>query len=569
MQHDDAVWRADAAPSVELGKPHVRHGGLDIPQGQVVTTVVTALVDVTGNIHHISESSSDLLGCAAERLTGRSIVELIKPQDAPFLSTLLYDAAHGNTSGGVLGLQHVSGAFITMMASAAPLAAPTSISATTPAQYVQLLLAPMQLEISADLRKQRAHRMEVVGQLATGLAHDLNNRLLVITGRVQFALDELPPSSGVRQHLEEVHRAADRASALTRQLVDFGRREDTTPRQVSLNTIVERMDALLDRVVGDAVRVTLSLDSALWPVTVDPAQIEQMILHLALNAKDAMPHGGTLRLETRNISVPNAEVRVPTELQAGDFVRMCITDTGFGMDASMLVRAFDPFFTTQSMAERTGLGLPSVYAIVHHARGVLDVESAPGVGTTFAVYLPRAVATLDLGMSTPLVDSMAHPSLGLAEAAPALLPPVIAPNSSTAPSVSVPRRAEASRATILIVDDETSVRTLVRLVLEGRGFKVIDARSGPDALLLAEIQRTPIDLLIADIAMPEMNGVDLAGRLRERFPALRVVFMSGYAAEGLEARDSLPADQHFIQKPFDLSALVGIVSTVLDPEQSQ
>jgi len=379
----------------------------------------------------------------------------------------------------------------------------------------------------------KAQRMEAIGRLAGGLAHDLNNRLMVITGRARFALEELPESSPVRVHVEEIRQAADRASSVIRQLLAFGRRGETRLTWLILNDVIAAMAELVDRLIGDKVTLTLELGAGLWPVIADRTQVELAILNLAMNAKEAMHGGGTLTIGTSNMTNPTLSASAPTHANVGDFVRLWVKDTGLGMDATTLAHAFDPFFTTHDMATRSGLGLTAVYGIMQQVAGMLDVESVLHSGTTLSLYFPRA-ENLPPSMYTTSHDHTKRHD------------PV------------------STGKTVLVVDDDSAIRALIRLALESRGYRVIDACSGHDALLLSEIQRTPVDLLVTDISMRAMGGNDLAAQMLERFATLRVLFMSGHVEDELVTRGVLRAGEPFLQKPFGVTELGDMVATVLD-----
>jgi two-component system, cell cycle sensor histidine kinase and response regulator CckA len=381
-------------------------------------------------------------------------------------------------------------------------------------------------QLEAELLQ--SQRMEAIGRLAGGIAHDFNNLLTAILGFSHAVLEDLPPEDGRRDDLVDIVTAAERAADLTRQLLAFSRRQVLQPRVLSLNDTIRSLERLLRRVIGEDIQLEARLDPRLLRVKADAGQLEQVIVNLAVNAREAMPRGGRLTLETRNlrfISVPSA---VRSHGPMTDYVSLRVTDTGQGMDAEVAARVFEPFFTTKEQG--TGLGLSTVYGIVKQTGGDIDVFSTPGRGTTFTVYLPATAET---------------PAGGDAAAAG----PV-----------------PAGDATILLAEDEEAVRRLIKRLLVADGYRVLEAANGEHALEVAGAWEGPIDLLLTDLIMPRMNGRDLAVALRERRPGVRLAFMSGYTADAY-GRDTSPLPgAPFLQKPFDGLGLRRLVRTALDQD---
>ena len=372
----------------------------------------------------------------------------------------------------------------------------------------------------------QSQKMEAVGQLAGGIAHDFNNLLEVIMGYSDLLTEGLPVGDPLRRQAEEIYKAGKRAAGLTRQLLAFSRKQVLQPRVLDLNVIVTDLQKLLRRTIGEHIDFTAQLSPSLARVKADPNQIEQILMNLAVNARDAMPHGGSLRVETANVRVDDKLAQQHTGLRPGEYVLLSVTDTGSGMDLKVQARVFEPFFTTKEKGKGTGLGLATVYGIVKQSEGYISVESAPGQGTTFRIYLPRVEAP--------------------AAAAPA---PSEKPASTT------------GSETILLVEDEESVRRLARAFLENRGYQVLEARDGAHAVEICQNRGQRIHLMVTDVVMPKMSGRELAQRVASLRPEMRVLFVSGYTGDSL----TLPGPHvAFLEKPFGPSDLIKKVREMLD-----
>jgi two-component system, cell cycle sensor histidine kinase and response regulator CckA len=376
----------------------------------------------------------------------------------------------------------------------------------------------------------QAQKMEAIGSLAGGVAHDFNNVLSVILSYASLALDTVPVGNTAREDLEEIRMAGERAAVLTRQLLAFSRQQVLRPRLVEVTRLVGDLEKMLRRLVGEDVALTLRTPELSAVVSADPSQLEQIIMNLSVNARDAMPEGGELVIETASEDIV-APVPAYPAVPAGHYVVLRVTDTGTGMDRPTMARIFEPFFTTKPVGRGTGLGLSTVFGIVRQSGGHISVESEPGKGTTFVVHLPR-----------------------VREDAPRI--------SAEPPSSTFLKGTE----TVLLVEDDDQVRGIARTILRRHGYEVIEAANGGEALLICEQHEKPIHVLLTDVVMPRMNGRLLARRLAELRPEMRVVCMSGHTPAEIGQRDTLPDDVAFLQKPFTPDALLTTIREVLGRE---
>ncbi|HET6179044.1 MAG TPA: ATP-binding protein [Candidatus Sulfotelmatobacter sp.] len=377
----------------------------------------------------------------------------------------------------------------------------------------------------------QSQKMEAVGRLAGGIAHDFNNLLMVISGYSEFLLERLGDEPRLRGPAQEIASASERASSLTRQLLAFSRKQMLAPRIVNLNDVATENLKMLTRMIGEDVDLVLVPGQNLWAVRADAGQIEQVIMNLAVNARDAMPSGGKLTIETSNVTLDDEYARFHAPLRPGDYVMVAISDTGAGMDAETQSHIFEPFFTTKG-TKGTGLGLSTVYGIVKQSGGYIWVYSETGRGTTFKIYLPRVASTSETAMQV---------------AAPVDL-----------------RKVEPGTETILLVEDEANLRYLARQYLEKQGYKVIEAADGAVAMQIAVAHEAVIHLLLTDVIMPGMNGRELAQRISEIRPNVKVLYMSGYTENVIGHNGMLDAGVRLLQKPFNLRDLRSKVREVLD-----
>ncbi len=375
----------------------------------------------------------------------------------------------------------------------------------------------------------QAGKMEAIGHLAGGVAHDFNNLLMVIMGRTELLLAGLDTGDPNRRAIELIEQTAIRAADLTRQLLAFSRKQVLQPRVLDLNAVVSHLSEMLRRLIGEDIALTTVLGPALGPVKADPGQIEQIIMNLAVNARDAMPHGGRLTLETANVELDAAYARKRVEARPGPHVMLALSDTGSGMDPKTQARIFEPFFTTKGPRKGTGLGLAMVYGIVKQSGGNIWVYSEPGQGTTFKIYLPRIEEAIE---SVQERCALTSPLRGI--------------------------------ETVLLVEDEDAVRDLGRDILQARGYTVLEARHGAEALRISEQHPGPIHLVLTDVVMPEMTGRELADRLAALRPETKVLYMSGYTDNAVVHHGVLDPGTVFLQKPFTGAVLARKVREILD-----
>ncbi|MBI3202196.1 MAG: response regulator [Myxococcales bacterium] len=400
---------------------------------------------------------------------------------------------------------------------------------------IQVIVTDLTDRVRAEAAREKledelrmAQKMEAVGRLAGGVAHDFNNLLAVILGNAEFASSTLGEADPLYGDIDEIRKAAEKAAALTRQLLAFSRRQVLRLEVLDLNQIAAELEKMLGRLVGEDIELTSRYAPDLWRVKADPGQLEQVIMNLVVNARDAMPRGGKLSIATANAELDAAYAAEHAEATAGCYVRLTIRDSGSGMAPEVLQHLFEPFFTTKAVGKGTGLGLSTVYGIVKQSGGHLAVHSEPGAGTTFEVYLPRAL------------------------------------EEPSSPTPGVAAEATGGAETILVVEDEGAVRKLTERMLRAAGFEVLSAGSGAEALSTCEGYAGDIDLLLTDVVMPKMSGRELADQLRRARPSLRVLYMSGYADDAITDHGVLDPQTKLIGKPFSAAELTHKVREALD-----
>jgi len=486
-----------------------------------------AVVDADGKRLYNSPSYERILGYTVEELQSTSSFDQIHPDDRPLVEEAAREAKERGVGRSVqYRMRHKDGSWRILESGANVVRGPDGA-------VEKLVVVNRDVTARRQLEEQfrQAQKMEAVGRLSGGVAHDFNNLLGVIIGYAEFLQEQLLPQNSLRGSVDEILKAGKRAASLTRQLLAFSRQQVLDPKVIDLNAAVSDMEKLLRRLIGEDIELQTSLNSNLGPVKADQGQFEQVILNLAVNARDAMPQGGKLTISTENFTMDESFVRrYPYPVQPGPYIRLTVSDTGIGMDSDTKVRAFEPFLTTKGKGKGTGLGLATVYGVVKQSGGYIDIESAPGAGATFKIYLPR----VDGEVETQLVHSDSD------------------------------RKAVAGKETILLVEDEESLRTLTRQTLQLSGYTVVEARDGLDALEVAKTFNGAIDLLLTDIVMPGMGGRALAQELGRKRPEIRTIFMSGYAGQAPGAQGPLDPGSDFVAKPFTREVLARKIRGVLD-----
>jgi PAS domain S-box-containing protein len=403
------------------------------------------------------------------------------------------------------------------------------VACVPPERYINLYGRDVTEKKRLEEQLRQAQKMEAVGRLAGGIAHDFNNILTAVIGYNSLLLGRLGEADPARREVAEVEKAAQRAASLTRQLLAFSRQQVLEPKVVNINRLVAEVDQMLRRLIGEDIDLATVLDAHLGNTKVDSGQLEQVVLNLALNARDAMPHGGKITIETANVDLDENYARQHVTARPGSYVMLAVSDTGCGMDAETQSRVFEPFFTTKEMGKGTGLGLSTVYGIVKQSGGYVWVYSELGRGTTFKIYLPRVEGDIE-------------------QLKPAVLETEIAGGAET----------------ILVVEDDEGIRNLICEILEMNGYTVLKASDGNEALALAARSERPIHLTITDVVMPGVDGRELAKRLAIVRPDLKVLFMSGYASDAVLHNGIVEEGTPFLQKPFTPAALARKVRRVLD-----
>jgi PAS domain S-box-containing protein len=488
---------------------------------------VIAVIDARGDVLFISPAVERILGSPPEQFVGKNAFEFIHPEDAAGAQAALQRAVDDPELPQTLlfRFRHANGSWRTLDGIGKLLAAEGS-----PRAVVNLRDVTESRALEQQLRQ--AQKMEAIGRLAGGIAHDFNNILTAILGYGDLASSTLAPDSPLRANLEEIHHAAERAAGLTRQLLIFSRKQVLQPKILDLNAVVEESERLLRRLIGEDVVLVTALTAEVRPVRADLGQIEQVILNLAVNARDAMPRGGRLTIETANVGSDETWAEQHPGTPPGRYVLLAVSDSGTGMDEATKSRIFEPFFTTKEAGKGTGLGLATVYGIVEQAGGLIEVDSEPGRGTKFRIYLPSIEGVPDSAVS----------------------------RSS--------RRAVRGTETVLLVEDEDQVRRLITKTLRAFGHEVLEAAQPAEALRLCREHPKPIHLLLTDVVMPGMNGPDLAGQCRGLRADVKVIFMSGYTADAMPLQGIDPG-LHFLSKPFTPSDLARKVREVLDAPESR
>ena len=502
-----------AEPAASLPPP-VDFAGLfrDAPMG-------VALADASGVVTEANAAFAQFFGGA--NLTGKPCADLVDAHDKPGVRTLIANAAKGQPGKQAVELRGHSERMAELFAS------PQSGGTV-------LYLVDVSEQKALETKFAQSQKMQAVGQLAGGVAHDFNNLLTVIIDNCEFLLMRHPAGDPSFKEINEVHQNALRAASLVSQLLAFSRKQTMQPKTLALGEVIGELAQMLRRLVGEGITLKVEKDNDLWPVHADEAQLGNAIINLVVNARDAMPQGGTVSIKTSNEHVSAASALGTAIMPAGDYVAIDVADTGTGMSKEIQSKIFDPFFTTKPVGQGTGLGLATVYGIVKQSGGFITVDSEVGRGAAFRIYLPRQ-----------RIDANAVVEV----AAPA------APRDVT------------GQDTILLVEDEEAVRSFAARALRMRGYNVLEASGGEEALEIVKRGDTEIHLLITDVVMPNMDGPTMVRHVKELKPDLAVIFMSGYAEEAFRRSEQSSEDIHFLPKPFGLKHLAAKVKDVLSAAQ--
>jgi two-component system, cell cycle sensor histidine kinase and response regulator CckA len=518
----DVTDRYEAELAMRDSEAKFRTIGMSAPDALI-------LINDEGMVEYWNPAAERMFGYSASEMQGVKIHDIVMPESyrSRFQRAFLkfQETGTGEAIGRIVELtaKRKNGAEFPMEIAVNPILiqgkywASAIIRDITDRKYAQEQLA-------------QASKMEAIGRLAGGVAHDFNNLLTTILGYSEMIQSQLVDGDPLRSEIEEIHKAGERAASLTQQLLAFSRKQVIKPRVIDINATVREAQKMLGRLIGENIHLVFNLDSNVGHIKMDPHQIDQILLNLVINSRDAMPRGGTVAIATANFESTSAN-NSHLDISPGSYIELSVADTGLGMDEEIKTKLFEPFFSTKEKSKGTGLGLAMVYGVVKQNGGTISVDSEPGVGTRFRIYLPR-------------IDDP--------------------------PSVSAPPHRVVSQSgneTVLLVEDNDMVRRLTQQILVRLGYTVIDACNGQEAAKISA-QYPTIHLLLSDVIMPGMNGVDLYSRLQKAHPLMKALFMSGYAEDVIMRQDVLPAGSEFIQKPFNTEDLAIRVRQVLDKENN-
>jgi two-component system, cell cycle sensor histidine kinase and response regulator CckA len=487
------------------------------------STIALLVFDARGAVTRLTDAAADLLGLVRSDLVGVDFSQFVAKADAErFEEHLKAVRDSGRPHAVEILLEGKEGPIHVRLDST------VANDEQSPSGSVRSVAFNISERKQLEEQLLLTQRLEAMGRLAGGIAHDFNNILMAMLGQSEVLLLRLGKNDLARGSVESIQETIERAATLTRQLIAFSRKQVIAPKVLEINAVIAKMDGILRRVISEDVDMVYILRSDVGPVRVDPGQIEQVIMNLVVNGRDAMPRGGRLTIETRNATLDEGYAARHVNVTPGDYVCVAVSDTGAGMDAETQKRIFEPFFTTKAHGKGSGLGLATVYGIVEQSGGHIAVSSEVGRGATFEVYVPRVEAIVPVEVAKPKVEA--------------------------------PRGTE----TILVIEDEDTVREPVCEMLRLSGYTVLEARHGGEALLICERHKGTIHLMLSDVVMPQISGRELAQRVAPIRPEMRVLFMSGHTEDAILRHGVMNATLTFVQKPFTLEALGRKIRAVLD-----
>jgi PAS domain S-box-containing protein len=501
---------------------------------EIMTYMTEGLVltDTRGTVIFINQRLSEMLGYLSEEIIGKCWLDLVPPEQHAIANEAEVRRVQGHTDRYEIILRHKDGHNFPVLIGAGPrfdkqngefIGTMGVVTDITERKQAEAEREKLQTQLN------QAQKMESVGRLAGGVAHDFNNMLGVILGHTELALLKADEDNDLISDLKEIQKAAKRSADITKQLLAFARKEIISPGKLDLNDTVESMLNMLRRLIGEDIDLVWQPTAHLWPVKMDPSQIDQILANLCINARDAIAGVGKLTIETGKKSFDEEYCKEHPGFIPGDFVLLAVSDNGCGMDKETLDNLFEPFFTTKEVGKGTGLGLATIYGIVKQNNGFINVYSEPGQGSTFKIYLPRLIDDKEIDKA-----------------------------------VTQKKAAAGGTETILLVEDEPTILRMTRMMLERKGYTVLSAAAPSAAMEKATHHSGPIDLLMTDVVMPEMNGRDLAGQIVHLYPDIRLLFMSGYTANVIAHQGILDDGVAFIQKPFSMADMTEKVRGVLD-----
>jgi PAS domain S-box-containing protein len=487
------------------------------------------ITDNAGAIEYVNPAFENISGYTQQEIAGQTLGILKSDQQSGELYEEMWDTVlSGNTFRGIVLNRKKNGESFLVEKSVTPLLNEQGLI-THFISTARDITERKKLEVQLE----QAQKMDAIGRLAGGVAHDFNNPLMVISANAELSLDALTGEDPTRRHVGEILSASRRAAELTRQLLAFGRKQLQALQVVDVNSVVGETCKMLPRLIGEDIELVFAPGRDLWRVKADPAQVNQVLMNLAANARDAMPQGGKITIETANVAVDEAYVQKRSIVPLGHYVVLSVSDSGHGIAPEHLAHIFEPFYTTKSAGKGTGLGLATVYGIVKQSGGYIWVYSEPGMGTTFKVYLPQVTAA-----------KVEHARIAAAE------------------------RSPQGCETLLLVEDEPALRDSEREFLVRHGYVVLDAHDGEDALRVSREYSGPIHIMVSDVVMPKLGGPALAKQLAEERPQMAVLYVSGYAESTVLAHGQVDLKNNFLQKPFSLRALGRKVRAVIDANTS-